>query len=76
MQLTIAKALQILSLQSPFAMADLKKAYRTAALATHPDCGGSNAKFMQVDSAYDLLKTCASDLHKINDTYWDSYWES
>ncbi|WP_341531818.1 DnaJ domain-containing protein (plasmid) [Nostoc sp. UHCC 0302] len=76
MKLTITQALQILKLRSPFAMADLKKAYRTAALNTHPDCGGSNAKFIRVDAAYDLLKSCASDFHKLDDDYWVNYWES
>lgn len=57
-------------------MVELKKAYRTAALITHPDCGGNNEEFLNVDAGYDLLQTCASDYKQVNDSYWATYWES
>jgi hypothetical protein len=77
MKLTITQALQILGLVTPFEMVDLKKAYRSAALLTHPDCGGSSENFIKVDAAYDLLKACSTDFREAdNKTYWDVYWES
>lgn len=77
MKLTITHSLNILQLTTPFTMGELKKAYRTAALKHHPDCGGKAEVFIQVDAAYDLLKSCSSDSHKATDrTYWEKYWDS
>lgn len=76
MKLTISQALKILSLQSPFSMVELKAAYRSAALKAHPDCGGKAELFMQVDTAYDFLKSCAKDSKEITTSYWQDYWQS
>lgn len=75
MALTIAQSLKILDLKSPFSLLELKAAYRSAALKTHPDCGGTEERFILVDKAYDLLKSCASDKNT-GASQWDEYWEA
>lgn len=74
MKLTISQSLTALNLKSPFSMAELKQAYRQAALKTHPDCGGSEEVFRTVDTAYDTLKPCATDKDIADATYCEQYW--
>lgn len=47
---------KILKLPKQFDEKTLKKAYLKAAMVSHPDRGGSQAKFQQVSIAYTLLK--------------------
>ena len=45
----------VLSLPKDASMADIKKAYRSAALRHHPDRGGSSAAFEKVNAAFEVL---------------------
>jgi len=54
-ELTPKEAIAILKLPDEFDLFDLKTAYRTASKKAHPDAGGTEAKFIQVNRAYDLL---------------------
>ncbi len=47
--------LEILCLNYPFTLAELKQAYRQQALINHPDRGGSSEKFRRVQAAYEYL---------------------
>ncbi|MGL6228585.1 MAG: hypothetical protein ACRC3J_05150 [Culicoidibacterales bacterium] len=49
-------ALKTLGLEAGFSDADLKKAYRSASMQTHPDRGGSVAASTNVNLANDYLK--------------------
>ena len=51
-----AEARTILGVEAGVEAADLKKAYKVAALKAHPDKGGSQAEFIRVTQAYELLK--------------------
>ena len=53
--MTTVQALQLLGLDRDFTPQDLKKAYRRKAAQTHPDMGGSEAEFHEVNTAYELL---------------------
>ncbi|MBD2505551.1 J domain-containing protein [Anabaena azotica FACHB-119] len=77
MKITFTQALTILQLQTPFTMADLKKAYRAAALVHHPDCGGKAENFIKIDAAYDFLKSFSKDFAQAtSNSYWEQYWQS
>ena len=55
-ELSHSKAMALLQLQSDFSLAQLKKAYRSQALLSHPDRqAGNQAKFIQIRQAYLLL---------------------
>lgn len=73
----VQQALNILGLATPFTLAELKSAYRKAALKAHPDCGGTEAEFIKVDNAYDLLKSLSKDEKDVSTKpeYWVRYWE-
>lgn len=49
------EAIDLLKLPAEFDLLDLKTAYRSASKKAHPDTGGTEAKFVQVNRAYDLL---------------------
>jgi hypothetical protein len=53
--MTHTEALFILGLPPTFAAADLKRAYRRAASANHPDRGGNAERMVLVNEAYELL---------------------
>ena len=46
----------VLGLNKGFTSAELKQAYKRAALRAHPDKGGSNEAFRAVKDAYEYLK--------------------
>ena len=48
--------MKILGLIAGFTARDLRKAYKRAAVVTHPDKGGSNMAFREVHDAYEHLK--------------------
>ena len=48
-------ALRLLGLTAPYTAAQVKTAFKQAALRTHPDKGGSHAKFLAVKDAANLL---------------------
>lgn len=50
----INDATKVLGLVIPFTAADAKKAYRTLAMAAHPDKGGDAAEMGRLNSAYEL----------------------
>ena len=51
------QALDLFGLRVPFSLRDLKASYRQMALKTHPDAGGSPAKFQAVSDSYNLLQS-------------------
>jgi len=52
----VAKSLKTLGLEDiPKSERDLKRAYRKAAIKTHPDQGGSNEAFLEVQAAFEVL---------------------
>ena len=58
---SLQHSLKVLLIKMPFTMADLKASYRQASLRTHPDRGGSNALFTEVNEAYEYLKFFAEN---------------
>lgn len=46
---------ELLNLEPPCTVEELKKSFRKLAFAYHPDLGGDAAKFIQVKAAYDRL---------------------
>ncbi len=54
-EMNVQDAMKVLGLDSGFSAADLKKAFRRASSANHPDKGGSTDKMQQVNRANDLL---------------------
>jgi hypothetical protein len=54
---TWTEALALFGLSGSYTSEDLKKAYRAAAFAAHPDRpGGSHVQFLRVGAAYELLR--------------------
>ena len=51
-----AEAREVLGVDVGVDGAELKKAYKIAALKAHPDKGGSQAEFIRVTQAYELLR--------------------
>lgn len=45
--------MRLLGLGPPYAVADVKQAYRTRALRLHPDAGGDASQFRQLQEAYE-----------------------
>lgn len=52
----LREAAELLGLALPTDADAIESAYKRAALRTHPDHGGTNAQFMRVQAARDLLK--------------------
>jgi hypothetical protein len=48
-------AFQVLGIQAPATLDDIKSAYRVKALEVHPDRGGSQSEFHEVEAAYRQL---------------------
>lgn len=72
--LTISDAIALLLLEEQFDLLDLKTAYRQKCKETHPDAGGSHAAFLQIDRAYDLLKS-ALLMQPDKAQHWDAYMQ-
>ena len=53
--MTIVEACSLLGLPRTFSARDLKRAYRRAAAANHPDCGGDAERMVLVNEAYEVL---------------------
>ena len=70
--MNVKEASKVLGLPEKFTIAELKLAYRQAALKAHPDCGGTAEAFIDIDRAYDSLKYCVSGEKEINLSYWDA----
>jgi len=47
---------QVLGLKSGATMAEIKKAHRKLALQNHPDKGGSDDKFREIQEAFETLQ--------------------
>ena len=47
---------QVLGLKSDASMAEIKKAHRKLALQNHPDKGGSDDKFREIQEAFETLQ--------------------
>ena len=52
-----------LGLAPPYAIEDVKHAYREVARATHPDRGGSAAAFAAVHEAFERDQACLCDIN-------------
>jgi hypothetical protein len=68
--MTIEKALKILGLERNFNIIQLKEAYFKASKKTHPDAGGTDEAFIEINNAYDTLKHCAGKLGKDQYNTW------
>lgn len=53
--LTLSEARKILNLQASYTEEELKKSYRSLAREHHPDHGGNQDVFKQVQQAYEKL---------------------
>jgi hypothetical protein len=53
--MTTVEACSLLGLPRTFSARDLKRAYRRAAAANHPDCGGDAERMVLVNEAYEVL---------------------
>jgi curved DNA-binding protein len=53
--------------------AEIKAAYRKLAKQHHPDRGGDNNKFAEINAAYDSIKDVESRLHQNDDMYSQSF---
>jgi hypothetical protein len=63
----------ILGLPPTFAERDLKRAYRRAAAANHPDRGGSTERMVLVNRAYELLSDgSAVDAAEATEAEWSA----
>lgn len=73
--MNIEQALKTLELSTPFTLQELKATYRLAVKRTHPDLGGSDAAFMQVNAAYDFLQQRATeDKTELGSSRWSEYY--
>ena len=54
--LTRQSALKLLGLSNAASDDDIKKAYRKLAMQHHPDRGGNEAKFKEIQQAYEFLQ--------------------
>jgi len=70
--LTPKEAIAILRLPDEFDLLDLKTAYRTAAKKAHPDAGGTEAEFIRIDRAYNLLSSMLMKQSGSSER-WDAY---
>ncbi|GAA6617558.1 J domain-containing protein [Scytonema sp. NUACC26] len=52
----LQESLNVLELDFPFTLEELKRAYRTKALKVHPDRGGSHESFVALNKAYKSLR--------------------
>jgi|RhiMethySRZTD1v2_1073278.scaffolds.fasta_scaffold561847_2 DnaJ-like protein len=55
--MTTVEACSLLGLPVTFSASDLKRAYRRAAAANHPDCGGDAERMVLVNEAYEVLSS-------------------
>jgi hypothetical protein len=62
--MTTSDALKVLKLTPHFTPDQLKDAYKKAAIANHPDKGGSVAKMQQINVARDILANSGHDSHE------------
>ncbi|GAX45711.1 putative DnaJ domain-containing protein [Tolypothrix sp. NIES-4075] len=51
----LQESLNLLKLDIPFTLEELKRSYRTKALQLHPDQGGSHESFVALNEAYKYL---------------------
>ena len=59
--MSFSEAKSRLDLDDGFTLVDLKKAYRFAATLVHPDKGGTEEQFNDIQSAFELLKSHCSN---------------
>ena len=52
----LQESLNLLELDIPFTLEELKRSYRTKALKLHPDQGGSQESFIALNEAYKYLR--------------------
>lgn len=75
------KAISLLGLKASFTTKELKSAYRSKAMAAHPDRGGSVAQMQDINAAYSFLVKSGpsnSDLRNDRvrrDEMYAEYWE-
>ena len=65
-EMSVADATKLLGLDSRFSSAELKSAYKTAALSNHPDKGGSEEMMKKVNDAHDTLKKSAGSITRLS----------
>lgn len=68
-----SEALQTLGLSDGATDQDIKKAYRTAAMKSHPDAGGSTAAMQKVNDAKDVLNRKTEEKDPLRS--WAKAWE-
>lgn len=68
-EITVDQALQVLNIDRSELSDEskLKMAFRTAALKSHPDRGGSNEAMRDVNDAYELLKKTSASSNSMDD---------
>ena len=54
---SVVEALAVLGLAWPCTFAEFRNAYRQRSQETHPDCGGSPGSFVEVNAAYEAVKS-------------------
>lgn len=68
------EALRVLGLSGSYTADDLKKKYRAASMANHPDRGGSTEKMQQVNAAYAVLTGTTSSSNGTRNEYDREWW--
>ena len=61
--MTLAEAYELLELEPDATNDDIKSQYRRLVKIHHPDMGGDTKRFIEIQAAYEILKTINQDLY-------------
>lgn len=62
----VEEAKAIIWVPEPYSLVELKAQFRKASMFMHPDCGGSDDKFVRLTEAFDVLKEKACNVSCFN----------
>lgn len=66
-------SLTVLGITEPFTRRQLRKAFRAKSLTVHPDAGGTEEEFLELQDAYNVLLKFAQKLEGLPDKTEDHY---